>query len=154
MGRVVSNSVSCIWDQIVVVESGVTNSTQYVGEDVVVWFRAEYAYDHILFDGDSGVLLSDDSELEWSNENQRWEYRHTKENVGDYLYEVGEIVDSRFDISSLQSGDSVRVTWIEMIPDEPEIVVEETYSDVSSNLMMGFAVILISALGYMVYRKR
>ncbi len=71
-----SNSISIIFDKIVVVESGVSDELAEVGEKVTVWFKAVYAYDSAPFDSTRGILYVNGEPAEWSEAHGRWEYMH------------------------------------------------------------------------------
>jgi hypothetical protein len=98
------------------------------------------------------LICNDGKTAQWSQENGRWEFRHNLNVEANYLYHAPEVVDEIYGLSSIDSGEPLRITWIQRPLEEPEI--EETYVDIDSVVMVGVAILLISLVAYSYYQKR
>jgi len=74
-----SNTVECIWDQVIITESDLTKENPVPGETVTYWVKAKYQYDSTVFDDSKGTLYLDGVPMEWSNKNNRWETKYTSD---------------------------------------------------------------------------
>jgi hypothetical protein len=61
-----SNAIFCIWDQIKIIEGGVTWYT--------IWYKAVTEYDGNAIDVLKGTLYANGNPMAWSNDRNRWEY--------------------------------------------------------------------------------
>ncbi|EMR73522.1 hypothetical protein MCGE09_00555, partial [Thaumarchaeota archaeon SCGC AB-539-E09] len=137
-----SSSCECTWDRIEVTECGVDNSTVNVGEESIVWFKAVYANEDQVFDGESGVLMCNGTELEWSPVMERWERIVFSKVEGEKQYHVTGVEDLRYALSSFNSTEPVVVSFL-VEPDEGGS--EKAWSD-----LVGLAVIGVIVSGAVV----
>ncbi len=91
---------SVIWDQIKIVDGGVTNESIMAGETATVWFRAIYEYDSVFFEDTDGVLYVNGSEMSWST-NNRWEYDYTASILGQKAFTVTGVSDSLYNLTAI-----------------------------------------------------
>lgn len=107
-----SNNITCIWDQVLITDAGVSNTESEIGETEEVWFKAEYTYDNDVFDPDDGVLYVDWEQCEWDDENKRWTKSVTSDIYGIKAYFVTKIEDTRYDLTTFhQEVGDVSVNW-------------------------------------------
>jgi hypothetical protein len=106
-----SNSVECIWDTIKITEGGASESIVNAGEEVEIWFEAEYAYDSEPFSGDDGSLFINGEEASWS-EGKRWMIKVSSDSPTKLSYSVTSIVDDQYDLSGYSSEvEDIEVEW-------------------------------------------
>ena len=107
-----SNNITCVWDQVIITDAGVSNTESEVGETEEVWFKAEYAYDNDAFDPDDGVLYVDWEQCKWDDEYKRWTKSVTSDIDGIKVYFVTKIEDTKYDLTMFhQEVDDVSVNW-------------------------------------------
>jgi hypothetical protein len=101
-----SNTVAyVIWDRIKIIEGGVTENSTNVGQTVIVWFKAVYEYDGEPFNGDDGRLCLGGPDwwvaMDWSATDNRWEYQYTARSPGIETFEVVQVFDDKYGITTL-----------------------------------------------------
>jgi len=97
-----SNAVYCIWDQIEIVDGGVTHNSTYVDQTETVWFRAAYEYDNVVFDSSKGTLYVNDSAMTWLAGNNRWEHDFRFEIPGARTLVVSKVSDIQYNLEALK----------------------------------------------------
>ena len=105
------NSVECIWDTIKITQSGASKYSCNIGEEVEVWFYAEYAYDSKPFTGEDGQLYINGEEATWT-ESDSWVSKVSSDSSAKLSVSVNSINDDRYGLSSFSSMvDDVEVEW-------------------------------------------
>ncbi len=96
--QTVSNR-SVIWDQIKILNGGLTKSSGNLGDNTIVWFTACYQYDNTAFDNTKGTLYVNSLAMLWSSANSRWEYPYTANMVGTTALKVSNVLDNQFGLT-------------------------------------------------------
>ena len=99
-----SNTVQCIWDQVAVTETGVTETNPVPGETVTYWARTEYQYDSTSFDNTTGTLYADGEPMKYSKTKQRWEKEYTREAETTLHPKITDILDNQYQLTQLQDN--------------------------------------------------
>lgn len=94
-----SPNPSTIWDRIMISDGGLTNETIMLGQTTVVWFKAAYEYDKVVFDGTKGSLYVNSSAMSWSTTNDRWEYNYTATTSGSEAFVISGVSDELYSLS-------------------------------------------------------
>jgi parallel beta-helix repeat protein len=124
-----SKTVQCIWDRVRILGGGVSSPTVNAGEKGTFWVIATYEYDNQMLkgglpavvrmgqlfvnvsDGDN-VPIFNGVPLNWSSENDRWEYTVAFDSSGTRTFVVSGADDYQFKLT--EARDSVgplSVTW-------------------------------------------
>lgn len=124
-----SKTVQCIWDRVRILGGGVSNPTVNDGEKGTFWVIATYEYDNQMLkgglpavvrmgqlfvnvsDGDN-VPIFNGVPLNWSSENDRWEYTVAFDSSGTRTFVVSGADDYQFKLT--EARDSVgplSITW-------------------------------------------
>jgi len=107
-----SNIVECIWDTIQIVEGGASESSVNTGDEVSVWFDAEYAYDSEPFTEEDGKLFINGEEATWDSSSNHWILSVSSDEPAKISYSVTGITDSQYGLTVYQSEtDEVEVEW-------------------------------------------
>jgi hypothetical protein len=107
-----SNSISCIWDRLKIVEGGASSSTSIPGESEVVWFRAVYEYDDEVFDSSKGGLEIAGKPAEWNSSASRWEISVTQVEEGEESYRVTGFTEEKYGLTKMNNEASeVSISW-------------------------------------------
>ncbi|HIH89369.1 TPA: hypothetical protein HA344_09220 [Candidatus Bathyarchaeota archaeon] len=96
-----SNTVSCVFDRVNIVELAASSKSLDLGEKAVVWVKATYEYDGEVFDGEKGNLHINGNPMTWSTENSRWEYEVTNTVATNSSYRVTKITDKKYSLSTI-----------------------------------------------------
>ncbi|UCG68756.1 MAG: hypothetical protein JSV09_13270, partial [Thermoplasmata archaeon] len=108
-----SNNVTCIWDLVLITDSGSSNQESTLGATEEVWFKAIYSYDGETFDGEDGLLYVDWMSCEWDEENKRWSKILSSERAGARIYYVGKIIDYKYGLTQFHEGvDAPIINWM------------------------------------------
>jgi hypothetical protein len=107
-----SNTVSCVFDRVNIVELAVSLESVDLGEKVVIWAEAVYEYDEEVFDGEKGNLYLNGNTMTWSIENDRWELQVTSYIATNSSYKVTRVDDRKYGLSVLSNELApVEVVW-------------------------------------------
>ena len=147
------NLLDCTWDNINIVLSGLNSTKVNTGDSVLVWFKATYAYDGVVFDNQTGVLYCNDVELDWSPVNMRWQQVFTSDIEDTKTFQITKVEDNQYGLSTFYPNESVEVTWVKP-PKESLIEVEETHIDFKSYLLVGVIVVIIAGISVIHIQKR
>jgi hypothetical protein len=141
-----SNSVECVFDQVRVTEFTAKSTELIIGEEATVFLKAVYDYDDETFGGESGTIYCNDSPMQWSEENARWEHRVDSTDAATIEYQITKVDDDGYGLTEYQPLDAVYVTWIEPEP-------EPTFLTLRNMVIIG-SVIIVGLLGYHLFTKR
>jgi len=96
-----SNQVDLVWDRVKIIQGGVSGPTIRTGETGSVWFKAVYEYDNEEFTGDKGTLYVNHLPMTWSSFDYTWKYSTKLDEPGSLLFEVTDIVDRKYGLTSI-----------------------------------------------------
>ncbi len=95
-----NQTVSVIVDRIKITKGATDKiSVLFVGEEQTLWFIAVYEFDNSTFDGTCGMLYMNGSAMEWSLENERWEYKYVPDAPGVKNYSITGVLDMKYGLS-------------------------------------------------------
>ena len=124
-----SNTVDCVWDRIRIIGGGVSSPTVNGGESGTFWVIAAYEYDHQMFKGGdasavpveqlytdvydaNNVKMLDHVAMNWSNENDRWEFTVAFDTPGTRTFEVSGVRDYQYDLTRINdSFGPLSISW-------------------------------------------
>jgi len=110
----VSNSVSCLWDRIKIVDGGVSRNETAMRMTETIWFKAVYEYDNEVFDGSKGILYINDEPLDFSFENDRWEKNVISNEPDTRVFKVTGVKDDKYGLSFFNDIVSPQaIQWVE-----------------------------------------
>ncbi len=101
--RSISNNFEVIFDQVTIVDGGVSRKSNYIGRSETVWFKAVYEYDSEVFDGSKGLLYVNREPMEWSSERGRWEKEYTSNSPQKVLFKVTGIADDKYGLKTFNN---------------------------------------------------
>lgn len=105
-----SDSIEFIRDIIKITQAGTSQSSVNVGEDIEVWFNAEYAYDSRSFTGDDGKLYVNGEEATWKS--GRWVASFSSDSPVKEFYSVTSVLDDKYGLSDFSTRvNDVEVEW-------------------------------------------
>lgn len=109
-----NETVSIIADRVKVTDAGVSNSTPYVGESVLVWVQTVYEYDGGYFDDTCGELYINGITVAWSQAGHRWEYYDISSEAASRRYGITTIVDNLYGIGIFDDVplEAIEVSWV------------------------------------------
>jgi hypothetical protein len=119
-----SNSVGVIWDEIRIIQGGVSNTHANPGETEHVWFIAIYEKENTLFRGENGKMYLDVTlgknmskvPLDWSFDdiwNWRKDFNYSS---GTVTFQVSEVNDYVHHLTKIKDGvGPLDITWGEMV---------------------------------------
>jgi hypothetical protein len=90
---------SIIWDQIQIVDGGITKESALLGETVTIWFKALYEYDNGVFKDTNGVLAVNGSAMSWSIANNRWEHNYSATTIGTKAFRISGVSDHSYNLT-------------------------------------------------------
>jgi hypothetical protein len=96
---------SIIWDQIAIVDGGLTKNPVSLGDNTTVWFKANYQYDNAAFAGTSNQMQVNGLPMTWSAVNSRWESTYTASAPGTTALSVSSVTDKLYNLT--QTNDKV-----------------------------------------------
>jgi len=136
-----ASSPSILWNQIKVFDGGVTEQSPILGETIVVWFKALYAYDDEVFNDAKGILYINGSPATWLTTNNRWECSLVATAIGTTSYTVSEVNDSLQGLTSIddRAGPQTVTVWSSPFSIVSNSTVMQFAFD-STNLTMSFTV--------------
>ncbi|MCJ7699271.1 hypothetical protein MUO56_03355, partial [Candidatus Bathyarchaeota archaeon] len=121
--------VQCIWDRVRILGGGVSSPTVKAGEKGTFWVIATYEYDNQMLkgglpavvrmgqlfvnvsDGDN-VPIFNGVPLNWSSENDRWEYTVAFDSSGTRTFVVSGVDDYQFKLTDVRdSVGPLSMTW-------------------------------------------
>ncbi len=100
----ISNHFEVIFDQVIIVDGGVSRKSTYVGLSETIWFKAVYEYDSEVFDGSKGVLYVNREPMEWSFERNRWEKEYTLDSSQKVSFKVTGVVDDKYGLTTINNA--------------------------------------------------
>ncbi len=104
--------LSIIWDRVNVTESSVIDRAVQMGSSQIVWLKAEYEYDSVIFDNTRGIIFLNGEPMSWSNQNSRWEYNATTNILGPQVYEVTAVDDESFGLTTIcNQNENIEIIW-------------------------------------------
>jgi len=124
-----SNTVNCVWDRIRIIGGGVSSPTLNSGESGTFWVIAAYEYDHQMFKGGdpsavpmaqlytdvydtNNVKILDNVAMNWSNENDRWEFTVAFDTPGTRTFEVSGVRDYQYNLTRINdSVGPLSISW-------------------------------------------
>jgi len=98
--KLTSGNPSIIWDQIIMSGGGITTTSDTLGDNATIWFKANYLYDLTCLDNTKGSLYVNGSQMLWSASNNRWE-SYFPNTIGITTFEITQIVDEQYGITSI-----------------------------------------------------
>jgi len=101
--RSISNYFGVIFDQVMIVDGGVSRKSNYLGRSETVWFKAVYEYDSEVFDGSKGVLYVNREPMEWSSERSRWEKKYASNSPQKVLFKVTGVSDDKYGLKTINN---------------------------------------------------
>jgi hypothetical protein len=101
-----ASNPSLIWDEIIIVDGGLSSESIMLGKTVIVWFKASYEYDSMVFDGAKGILYVNESAMSWSTTDNRWEYNYTATTSGRNAFVITGVSDRLYSLAVI--NDKVR----------------------------------------------
>jgi len=119
-----SNSVDVIWDEIRIIQGGVSNTRTNSGQTEHVWFVAIYERENTLFKGENGTMFvnvtfgQDTSKvpLDWSFDdiwNWRKDFNYSS---GTVTFQVSEVNDYVHHLTKIKDGvGPLNITWGEIV---------------------------------------
>ncbi|MBN2335395.1 hypothetical protein JXL21_07515 [Candidatus Bathyarchaeota archaeon] len=108
-----SNTVACIWDclNITQLEANATEVPQ--GSPVTVWCKAEYLFDETEFNGSSGQVYLNNTEMAWSEDHNRWEYTKVMNKPGEHVIKVTGLTDDKYELNQLLNSEEITIIVLE-----------------------------------------
>jgi len=108
-----NQTVSVIVDRIKITKGGSDRTAVFVGEEQTVWFIAVYEFDNSTFDGTSGMLYMNGSAMEWSVENERWEYKYVPDVPGVKFFSITGVLDVKYGLSVINDVAGVQTITVQ-----------------------------------------
>lgn len=108
-----NQTVSVIVDRIKIIKGGSDKTVVFVGEELTAWFMAVYEFDSHTFDGNSGVLYMNGLAMEWSVENNRWEYKYVPDAPGVKNFSITRVFDMKYGLSVINDVAGVQTITIQ-----------------------------------------
>jgi hypothetical protein len=166
-----SNSVDVIWDEIRIIQGGVSRSQASSGQTEHIWFIAIYERENTLFRGENGtmflnVTLGQDTSkvpLDWSFDdiwNWRKDFNYSSgtvtfqvSEVNDYVHHLTKIKDGVGPLSITWGEPTPRPWWEAFLSTKGDATVENQPVDTSSQKLSAEAynswavVIIVLAIG-------
>jgi hypothetical protein len=93
-----AQSPSIVWDQIKIIDGGVTKESAMQGETATIWFKALYEYDNSAFNDTNGVLYVNGSAMVWSTTNSRWEHNDVATSIGIRVFMISGVYDRSYNL--------------------------------------------------------
>lgn len=122
---------SIIWDQIKIIEKGITKESLTLGETATIWFKAIYEYDGIIFTSANGILYLNGSAMTWSDANTRWEYTYTATTVGTATFTISGVYDEFHRLTAI--NDTIGSQTINVWSTPFSIISNSTISELTFN---------------------
>lgn len=147
---------SIIWDRIKIVDGGALHSRVDVGSSTIVWFKAVYEYDGVIFDSSKGMLYVNGSAVSWNELEKRWE---TSTDVYDVptkrCYVVTSVQDDAYSITAVNDASRpVSVEWIEVTAPIGRLPINVLVSTILIITIATLAAIFVVWRGGKFFRKR
>lgn len=104
----ITGSQDIIWDRLEVYQGGVVKERVDWNSPNTIWLKVRYQYDNTEFTKDCGsITLNGSLPMEWSSINNRWERQISLNRVGKLTFQVDDIKDGLYGLSSHKRLDSI-----------------------------------------------
>ena len=136
-----STNVTCIWDQVEIVEGGHSADESTIRQPVEIWYKAVYAYDNSEFGPNDGQLFVNWEPCEWDNVNERWTISVNSNKEGILSYSLTKIVDNRYGLTVFDDSIGViSVDWLQ----KPSIIPPDTLRTVAIGIISVIMLVFFS----------
>jgi hypothetical protein len=95
---------SIVWDRIKITDGGLTRNPLMLGESTTVWFKAIYEYDNRIFNSTNGNLYLNETAMQWSTINNRWEYNHTAQTLDTVTFNITKVLDTSYNLTAINNN--------------------------------------------------
>lgn len=115
-----TNSVNVIWDEIRIIQGGVSNTQANSGQQETVWFIAIYEWENTLFRGENGTMTvsvtigNDTSKVPLSYSfDDLWDWQRLfNYTSGTVTFQVSEVEDNVHHLTKIKDGvGPLNITW-------------------------------------------
>jgi hypothetical protein len=120
-----------IWDQIKIIDGGITKKSITIGETTTIWFKASYEYGNHPFDDTHGALYVNEMPMLWSATNNRWEYTYQADTPGSIAFSVSKVTDNTYNLTTI--NDTVGTQIIEVLSSPFTIISNSTITELAFN---------------------